>query len=68
MGSSTVLLGLDTKENRFSEVMIVKNKLLCLVLSQILPASYSKKKPAVLLYLKTHFNFVNLVFISRFLS
>lgn len=35
-----MLLGLDTKENRFSELTVIKNKLLCLVLSQILSASY----------------------------
>lgn len=56
VGTFTVLLGLDTKENRLSEVMVIKNKLLCLILSQVLPASYykstSKKEPAVLLYLK----------------
>lgn len=35
-----MLLGLDTNGNRFSEVMVIKNKLLHLVLSQILSASY----------------------------
>lgn len=39
-GIFTVLLGVDTKENRFSGVVVIKNKLLCLALSQILPSSY----------------------------